>query len=236
MEAVISQDTLSFLRSLAANNTREWFEEHRSWYEQAHQNMIAFASSLISEMSKYDQIVPYTGKKSLQRIYRDIRFSKDKSPYKSYWGGGLKRDTPWLRGGYYFHIRPENTFVGGGFWGPNKEDLLRVRQELAADAQPLQEIVDDPTFLKMFGELKGEKVKTAPKGFSREHPNISFIRHKQFIVRRNFEDQLVTSDQFLSEVVETYKAMRPFFDFMSEVLTTDANGIPLKHLSESTEI
>lgn len=232
MGAVISTDTLHFLEALAEHNQREWFEANRSVYEQAHKNMIAFAESLLAEMQKHDQIVHASGKRTLMRIYRDVRFSKDKSPYKNYWGGGLKRDTPDLRGGYYFHIQPGKSYVGGGFWGPNKEDLLRIRQDIAGDDEPLREIISDEHFQKMFGELGGDKVKTNPKGFSKDHPAIDLIRHKQFIVSRSFTDGQVTSDTFIQEIVRTYVAMRPFFNYMSEVLTTDANGIPLHESRE----
>lgn len=230
MTATISKDTLLFLEALAANNVREWFEANRSRYEKAHENMIAFAEQLLTEMQKHDQIVHASGKRTLMRIYRDVRFSKDKSPYKNYWGGGLKRDTLKLRGGYYFHIQPSHSFVGGGFWGPNKEDLLRIRQEIAADDEPLREIIADKDFQKMFGTIEGDTVKTAPKGFSRDHPAIDLIRHKQFVVRRSFTDEQVISDTFVQEVVQTYLNMRPFFDYMSEVLTTDANGLPLPEI------
>ena len=228
MSVTISKTTLQFLKDLAKNNNRPWFNDNKERYIAAHENMIEFAEALIDEMSHHDNLVPMTGKKSLFRIYRDIRFSKDKSPYKINFAGGLKRATKWLRGGYYYHIEPGNSFVGGGFWGPNPADLKRIRDEIAADDKPLRKIIADPTFKKTFGSLKGDTVKTAPKGFSKDHPAIDLIRHKQFLVSRAFTDKEVTSPNFVHELVQAFRNMRPFFDYMSDVLTTDANGVPIE--------
>jgi uncharacterized protein (TIGR02453 family) len=223
----IPRSTLDFLSALRQNNNREWFNEHKARYRTEHQHMIDFAETLRDRLSHHDKLEPMTGKQILFRIYRDIRFSKDKRPYKTHFAGHLKRATKWLRGGYYFHISPGESMVGGGFWGPEKEDLLRIRQELAADAGPLRRIIADPEFRETFGELQGDTVKTAPKGFSRDHPNIDLIRHKQYVVRHDFTDAVVTSPGFMDQLVESFRRMRPFFDYMSEVLTTDANGQPI---------
>ena len=139
----------------------------------------------------------------------------------------MKRATVWLRGGYYYHIEPQGSFVAGGFWGPNSEDLLRIRQELAADSEPLQKIIQAPLFQEYFGELLGRKLKTAPRGFAKDHPNIDFLRYKQYLVKRTFTDKEVLAKDFQDEVVKTFRAMRPYFDFMSETLTTDLNGVAI---------
>ena len=228
MATTISKSTLQFLKDLSNNNNRPWFNDNKDRYTAAHENMVAFAEELIDEMSHHDNLVPMTGKKSLFRIYRDVRFSKDKSPYKNNFAGGLKRATKWLRGGYYYHIQPGESFAGGGFWGPNSEDLKRVRQEIAADDQPLRKIIADPTFVKTFGTLKGDAVKTAPKGFAKDHPAIDLLRHKQFVISRSFTEKEITSAEFVHELVQTFQDMRPFFDYMSDVLTTDANGVPIE--------
>jgi len=228
MATTISKSTLQFLKDLSKNNNRPWFNDNKDRYTAAHENMVAFAEDLIDEMSHHDNLVPMTGKKSLFRIYRDVRFSKDKSPYKNNFAGGLKRATKWLRGGYYYHIQPGESFAGGGFWGPNSEDLKRVRQEIAADDQPLRKIIADPTFVKTFGTLKGDAVKTAPKGFAKDHPAIDLLRHKQFVISRSFTEKEITSAEFVHELVQTFQDMRPFFDYMSDVLTTDANGVPIE--------
>ena len=193
----------------------------------AHVEMIQFAEALISEMSKVDRLVPMTGKKSLFRIYRDVRFSKDKSPYKTYFSGSLKRATEHLRGGYYYHIEPGNSFIGGGFWRPNSADLKRIRQEIAADPDSLRKIIRTKRFKDTFGSLKGDQVKTAPQGYSKDHPAIGLLRYKQYLLIRPFTDVEILDPSFLSKTVKTFKNMRPFFDYMSDVLTTDSNGRPL---------
>ncbi|MDC3253000.1 DUF2461 domain-containing protein, partial [Crocinitomicaceae bacterium] len=189
---------------------------------------VAFADSVLEKMNSHDNIETISGKKSLFRIYRDVRFSKDKSPYKTHWGGGLKRATKYLRGGYYFHIQPDGkSFVGGGFWAPNKEDLFRIREELASDAEEFRAIVNSKEIQTTFGPLSGEQLKTAPKGFDKDHPDIDLMRFKQFVFIKPFSDKEVLSDQFDTVVSETFKKLRPFFDLMSDVLTTDSNGSPL---------
>jgi uncharacterized protein (TIGR02453 family) len=122
-------------------------------------------------------------------------------------------------------LEPNNSFVGGGFWAPNKEDLLRIREEFEMDTTEIQKITSNKTFVKYFEELQGEDaVKNAPKGFDKDHPAIDLIKKKQFVVKRKFTDKEVLSDDFQKEVILTFLAMRPFFDYMSEVLTTDSNG------------
>ena len=129
-----------------------------------------------------------------------------------------------LRGGYYLHIEPGGSFVGGGFWEPNASDLNRIRKEFEMDDEEIRTIVADETFKKVFGGLKGEELKTAPKGFDKTHPAIDLIRKKQYLLTRNFSDIEVLAPNFQEEVLATFKAMRPFFDYMSEVLSTDLNG------------
>jgi len=124
----------------------------------------------------------------------------------------------------YFHIEPGNTVIGGGFFGPNPADLKHIRNQIAADDKPLRKILKNATFKKYFGTLQGNQVKTSPKGFDKEHPAIDLIRYKQFYVFRTFTDKEVTSPDFMKEVVKTSKAFRKFFDYMSDILTTDLNG------------
>lgn len=225
---MIQKDNLDFLVDLKANNDRDWFQENKPRYQQQQENMILFADELLKLMNEHDNIETPSGKKSLYRIYRDVRFSKDKSPYKTHWSGHFKRATKLLRGGYYFHIQPgNNSFIGGGFWSPNKEDLLRIREEIATDASELRDIINHKDFIETFGTLDGEQLKTAPKGFDKDHPDIDLLRYKQFIFGKNFSDKEVLDPNFVNVANETFKKMRPFFNFMSEVLTTDANGSPL---------
>jgi uncharacterized protein (TIGR02453 family) len=223
----ISNSTFKFLKAIEKNNNRPWFQDNKLKYEAAHLEMIEFTEALMVLMNKHDNLVPMTGKKSLFRIYRDVRFSKDKSPYKAHWAGGYKRDTPYLRGGYYFQIKPGNSIIAGGFWNPSSPDLLRIRQEIAANDKPFRKIFKSATFKKYFNQIEGEKLKTSPKGFDKEHPALDLLQHKQFLVYRHFTDAEVKAPGFIKEANKTFKAMRPFFNLMSEVLTTDINGSPI---------
>lgn len=180
--------------------------------------MESFAGALLQELNRHDVIETVSGKKSLHRIYRDTRFSNNKTPYKTNWSGSFRRATQYRRGGYYFHIEPGNSFVAGGFFGPNPQDLKLIRDDIAFDAKPLRNILSDPTFISSFERLKGEKVKTTPKGFSADHEAIDLLRYKQFLLSRHFTDEEVLSADFLAIVNQTYRNMRPFFDYMSEVL------------------
>lgn len=225
----IEKSTFNFLKDLKKNNNREWFQANKDRYDIAQANVLDFADFLMAEMSKKDQIVEASAKKTLFRIYRDIRFSKDKTPYKTGFMGSLKRDTKWLRGGYYFAIKPGNeTVIAGGFWNPNSKDITRIRKEIAMDSSPMRKLIKTKSFKSHFGELIGEEVKTAPKGYKKDHPDIDLIRKKQFLLIRKFSDKDVLSPNFAAAVIDTFKAMRPFFDYMSDVLTTDENGVPIE--------
>ena len=225
--ATISKENFKFLKDLSNNNNRDWFNAHKAEYVKQHENTIAFADALLAELNKHDNIETENGKKSLFRIYRDVRFSKDKSPYKTHWAGGFKRATAQLRGGYYFHIEPGNTMVGGGFWAPNKDDLQRIREDIAMDDKPLRKILNSKSFKDTFGELHGEQLKTCPKGFAKDNPGVDLLRYKQFIVSTKFSDQEVLSADFPKKMSDVFKKMRPFFDYMSESVTTDANGVSI---------
>lgn len=214
----------SFLTQLKKNNNRTWFTKHKERYLAEQEHLIRFAERLLLEMNKHDVIETESGKKSLHRIYRDLRFSKDKTPYNTQWGGGFKRASKKRRGSYYFHFEPGNSFVAGGFWGPNPTDLKRIRDDIAFDPEPLRKILKSKSFRANFNGLQGEQVKTMPKGFHSELPGAELLRYKQFLLIHRFSDQEVLSPGFLKQVNEVFKAMRPFLDYMSDVLSTDVNG------------
>lgn len=153
-----------------------------------------------------------------------MRFSKDKTPYNTYFSGSYRRATKYRRGGLYFHLEPGNSRLAGGFWGPKAEDLKRIREDIAFDERPLRKIISSKAFVANFGTLRGEQLKTAPKGFDAAHPGIDLLRYKQFLLVRKFNDEEVLGPDFLKLANQTFKNMRPFFDHMSEVLTTDING------------
>ncbi|WP_338376743.1 DUF2461 domain-containing protein [uncultured Flavobacterium sp.] len=219
----LSKSILDYLIDLKQNNNREWFTENKSRFEKEQKEIKSFFNGVKNELNKIDNIE----KLQIFRIYRDVRFSKDKTPYKTHFSAGYVRQKPFLRGGYYLHIENNASFVGGGFWEPNKDDLLRIRKELAIDASELRDIVESADFKKYFGILEGEELKTAPRDFDKNHPNIDLIRKKQYLVTRRFTNKEVLSPNFEEEVVATFKAMRPFFNYMSDVLSTDLNGISL---------
>ncbi|MBS1525018.1 MAG: DUF2461 domain-containing protein [Bacteroidetes bacterium] len=224
MATRIHKESLDFLTDLAQNNNREWFNRNKDRYVEANNNMIAFADALLAEMNKHDRIENASGKKSLYRIYRDVRFSRDKSPYHTCWDGHLHRATKQLRGGYYFHIEPGRSSADGGFFGPVPDDLKRIRQDIDANYEEWQGLLREKTFVQTFGKLQGQQLKLMPKGYPVTHPAIDLLRHKQFILRHSFTDTEVLGPNFVYLLSDTYKAMRPFFDYMSEVLTTDGNG------------
>jgi uncharacterized protein (TIGR02453 family) len=224
-QPVVRRSGFDFLQALKKNNHRDWFNGNKDRYQQEQEQIELFAGALLRELNKHDEIETPSGKKSLHRIYRDIRFSSDKTPYKTNWSGNFKRATKLRRGGYYFHLEPGNSYIAGGFWGPNPQDLKRIRDEIAFDAAPLRKILKSKSFIATFGTLKGEQVKTAPKGFDAAHEAIDLLRYKQYLLIRHFSDKEVLSDQFLAVASQTFKNMRPFFDYMSEVLTTDTNGL-----------
>jgi len=225
--AQIKKPTLDFLTQLTENNTREWFTENKPWYQEEHEQAYSFADALLNALKAHDQITTVSGKKSLMRVYRDVRFSKDKSPYNPRWAGSFSRQKPHLRGGYYFHIKPGETVIGGGFYGPAPEDLKLIRNQIAQDDKPLRSVLNNSDFKKVFGELQGEQVKTAPKGFDKAHPAIDLLRYKSMYVFRSFTDEEVLSPEFFDQAMDTFLALRPFFDVMTELLTTDLNGISL---------
>jgi len=223
----IKKDTIDFLKDLGKNNNRDWFSAHKDRYLEAHGNVVDFADALITEMNKHDQIETQSGKKSMYRIYKDVRFAKEKIPYNQHWSGSLKRATKKLRGGYYFRIESGNSGIAGGFWGPDADDMKRIREDIAANYSDWQTLINEPVLIETFGQLEGEKVFSAPRGYAKDHPAIDLLRHKQFIWRRRFTDKEVLSSDFMYLVNDSFRKMRPFFDYMSVVLTTDANGEPL---------
>ncbi|MDF2436408.1 MAG: hypothetical protein K0Q95_784 [Bacteroidota bacterium] len=225
MKNSIPPGAIEFLKLVKKNNNRDWFNANKERYLKEHEAIIAFADDLLKEMNKHDHIETPSGKKSLHRIYRDTRFSKEKTPYKINWSGSFSRATKKLRGSYYFHIEPGNSFVGGGFWGPNPDDLKRIRQEIDYDAKPFRKVLNSKSFKETFGTLQGERLTSAPQGFKSDHPEIDLLRYKQFLLMKKFSDKEVLNPDFLKQVNDTFKKMRPFFDLMSEVLTTDSNGI-----------
>lgn len=224
---ILQQSSFDFLQFLSKNNNRDWFNEHKNDYIIEHQKIISFADKLLVLMNKHNVIETPSGKNALHRIYKDTRFSKDKTPYKTNWSGSYRRAGKERRGGYYFHIEPGNTFIAGGFWGPNNEDLKRIRQDIDYNYDEWRALFSSKIIKEYFCELIGSQLSTAPKGYEKEHPGIEYLRYKQFILKRNFTDKDVLSTDFIQKVNQGFINLRPFFDHMTEILTTDTNGVSI---------
>ncbi len=224
-EKRIDRGTLTFLSDLDRHNHRDWFTANKDRYLEAHANMIVFADELITRMNTHDRISTASGKESLMRIYNDQRFHKDRTPYAPRFGGRLARVKPALRGGYFFHIQPgDRSHVTCGFMGPEPGDLKRMRQDIVYDDGSWRRILRGKRLWSHLGELSGEELATVPRGYAKDHPAADLLRKKQFLLRRPFMDRDVLAPCFVDEVVKTWRAVRPWFDHMSEVLTMDGNG------------
>jgi uncharacterized protein (TIGR02453 family) len=222
--SAINKSTFTFLKQLAANNNRDWFLQHKEQYERAKENTELFFDALIAKMNTHDQLETPSGKKSLWRIYNDVRFSKDKSPYNPRFAGYLKRLKPMLRGGYYLWLTPGNSRLGCGFSYPNIDDLKRIRQDIASNYTDWNKILKSKAIQSNFGYMQGEQVKTAPRGYTIDHPALDLLRYKQYWFEHSFTDKEVFQPDFLLTINKTFKSIRPFFNYLSEVLTTDMNG------------
>ena len=221
MTAIVKPSIFKFLNDLTQNNTREWFAKNKEYYLKEEGQIKDFFTAINQGLSAIDNI---EGMK-VYRIYRDIRFSKDKTPYKTYRSCGYKRATEALRGGYHLEITPGGSFLAAGFWQPNKEDLFRIRKEFEMDSSIIEDILNTTNIKKVFGGFyTRNSLKVAPTGFDKNHPNIELIRKKDFIFLRRFTNKEVLAKDFFPSVINSFTAVRPFFNYMSDVLTTNLNG------------
>ena len=217
----LEKSSFQFLKDLERNNNRDWFAEHKPKFTIAQDNIKALSEEMRNNLEQHDEIE----KTKIYRIYRDVRFSKDKTPYNPRFAVSFSRLGKHLRGGYFVQIKPGETLLGGGFWQPEKDDLFRIRKEIELDASEFRDILKAPDFVKHFdGKFEGDELKSAPRGFDKEHPDVDLLRKKGFIAVRKFTDKEVLSPNFLTELDNSFKALRPFFDLFSDVLTTNLNG------------
>ena len=219
----LDSSIFSFLKDLRSNNNRNWFNENKTTFKDIEYKIKSFASNLFDELNKHDNIETY----KVFRIYRDIRFSKNKTPYKTNFGISFKRKKPDLRGGYYLHLEPNKTFIAAGFWNPNKDDITRIRNEFINDADEFRSIIESKSINSIWGSMRGEVLKSAPRGFSRNETNIDLIKMKQYIFIKEYRDKNLYSDNILVQFSESFKTIRPFFNYMSDILTTDLNGVSI---------
>lgn len=217
----LDTSAFNFLSKLDNNNNRDWFAENKNLYDASLANAKEVFSVIYQNLEMHDEIE----KQKIYRIYRDVRFSKDKTPYNPRFATSFSRLGKELRGGYFLQIKPGETMLGGGFWQPEKDDLFRIRKEFELDDSEIRDILSEEKFVKYFnGKLEGEELKTAPKGFDKEHKSIDLIRKKGFIAVRRFTDKEVLSKEFTKEIDDSFKALRSYFNLMSDILTTNLNG------------
>ncbi|MEO6286022.1 MAG: DUF2461 domain-containing protein [Dyadobacter sp.] len=212
--------TLHFLSLLAENNNREWFQENRKLYDAAKADMEKLVGYLITEVGKFQDLGNLQVKECLLRINRDIRFSKNKAPYKNNLAAGIgpggkssgKID-------YYLQIQPgDQTFLGGGMWETTSEQLARFRQEIDYNADELKHIIEEKEFKAWFPEIHGDSLKTTPKGYPKDHPEIGLLKRKQLFFVHRYTDKEVSSKDFGDMVVKGAALLKPFTDYMNYVL------------------
>ena len=209
-----------FFKQLAKNNNRKWFEQNKSEFKALETDVKQFGEALKDQLNQHDSIDRF----KVFRIYRDVRFSKDKTPYKTHFGLTWHRTKPEFRGGYYLHLKPDDIFLACGFWDPAPADLKRIRHEIDLDGEEYRNLINAPAFKNIWGELQGNKVRTSPKGYAKHHPDIDLLRLKQHIFMIRYTEEEVTAKDFMNRLDAAIQAVRPFVDYMSAVLTTNANG------------
>ena len=219
----LSPKIFDFFKDLKNNNNRVWFLKNKSSFNPNQEQVKIFGEMVKDRLNNFDNIDKF----KLFRIYRDVRFSKNKTPYKTHFGLTWHRMKPKLRGGYYLHIENKRSFLACGFWAPIPQDLKRIRDEISHDSRELKSILFDNEFQSVWGQLKGDEVKTAPRGFDKNHPDIELIKKKQYILTINLTNNDVCSENFIERIEKVLFKVKPFVDYMSEVLTTDDNGEPL---------
>ncbi len=220
---MVYPSTLNFLKELKQNNNKPWFDEHRKQYENAKSNYLSCAASILAEMQKSDSSLEVLQPKDcIFRINRDIRFSADKSPYKTNLGivlypNGKKSNLA----AYYLHIEPGNSFVGGGLWMPDAALLQKVRKEIAYFYEDLRHVLDTPEFSKLFGDLdveEGQKLSRPPKGYDADDPAIEYLKLKSFTVGVPVSDDILLSEKMTSIVVHHLNILKPFLSFINRGL------------------
>jgi uncharacterized protein (TIGR02453 family) len=210
---VMSKESFHFLQQIAQNNNKPWFEKNRPRYEKARAEWVATVGKVVDGILKIESIPEKEPEKYVQRIYRDIRFSKDKTPYKKFFSAIIERGPEHRKCPIYLHFQPGRSMMGGGIWDPPAEVLKKIRQEIDYNSIGLKKIIHSSAFLKHFGKISGDKLARPPKGYEADNPNIELLKFKQFFVQRIFDDELVLSAELVPEILKSYKAALPFFEF-----------------------
>jgi len=212
---------LGFLRELRDNNNREWFEANRPRYEETRAAFQELVGELIARFEPIDDLGGVTVKECVFRINRDLRFSNDKTPYKTAMSAALGRGGRKSRSrSYYLHIEPDGrSLLAGGLYEPSPAELGKMRQALAEDAAPFKKIVHLRAFVRNFGALGGESLKTAPQGYPKDHPDIELLRMKQFMAIEPLGDDLVASERLIPQALTAFEAMKPFLVYIESTIT-----------------
>jgi uncharacterized protein (TIGR02453 family) len=217
---MISLHTIQFLQQLKLNNNKDWFDKNRNQYEQAKTELKELSKNIIAEVGKFDtSIVSLEPKNCMFRINRDIRFSKDKSPYKTNMGAYFsKYGKNNGVGGYYFHIEPNKSFIGGGVYNAMPDQLKAIRQEIDYNFNDLKKIISSTSFKKIFAELQGEKLKNAPKGYDESNAAIELLKHKNLYVSHSFSDAELMDKNFHKTFASKAKVLYPFLQFFDTAI------------------
>ncbi len=214
---MIKKETLQFLKDLKKNNDREWFNRNKDKYLAANENFLQFVQGLIEEVAKFDRSVEgLDAKDSVFRIYRDIRFSKDKSPYKVHFGATLMgRANLCGNAGYYMHLEPGNAFLAGGVHMIEPRELKVIKDAIKEKGKEFLKIINDKTFKDNF-TIEGEKSVNAPRGFDREDPMAEYLKYKELMIHHTVSDKEILSNTFAADCTRVFKAMVPFNRFLNE--------------------
>ncbi len=217
---MLQEKSLSFIKSLAKNNNKAWFDKHRDEYQACKEDFEEFVSALIGHMAKSEpEFAELKAKDAIFRIFRDVRFSKDKTPYKAHLSAGLSKGGKKFAGaGYYIHIEPGKSMAGGGLWMPETPLLKAVRQEIDYNFKEFKQIISKAAFKKLFGDIEGERLKTLPQGYSADNPAAEYLKMKSFVASHKFGDVDLTSKNLVKKVGDVFATMKPFIDFMNRGL------------------
>lgn len=216
------QEVMTFLRELAQNNNREWFNDHKKQYKKAHNQFLDFVQELIFGINQFDDLGPLSAKECTFRIYRDVRFSGNKNPYKENMGGYIARGGRRSGlAGYYLHVQPGESFLAGGQYAPTKEQLAAIRESIVEDSAPLREVIAAEGFKKYFGSLSGDQVKTAPRGYKLDHPEIDLLRYKNFVVIHKLTDEQVLDPNLHAYALEVFQHLKPLNNCLNKMQRTD---------------
>ena len=212
---------LNFLTELKANNNRDWFNENRNQYVKAKSDFEDLINRIIPAIHHFDpDIGSISAKQCVFRIFRDVRFSKDKSPYKTNMGGFIARGG--RKGGfagYYLHIDPEQSFIAGGMHMPFPEELKKVRQEILYNIDDFKSITNKPSFKKTFGEIEGEQLKRPPKDFPADFPDIELLKFKSYTVLHRVDQSTLLKDDIEKYIIKIFKEMYPLNQFLNKAVS-----------------